>query len=454
MKKTASVKTRITIWYTLLMFVLTIFVLILVSILSYRLSIDNIEKDITLQVTQISEKIAKHRINVFETVDNEKEFRNVSLYERSGKYICGQYVYDVASIEFKPGTARKETINGTSYIVYDVLCHGIPGEHGGFWIRGVESLSSTMFLKNSAIVIILVTIPVILLLTALGGYYITKKAFLPINGIINTANNISVQNDITERITIPHEAKKDELYNLSLTLNKMLDKIEILINREKQFTSDASHELRTPVSVILAQGEYMLDIAENDKQKELAQNIVDKAKQVSKLISRLLLLSRIDQKRQKFIKEKVNIGVLADIAADNLKNAASEKNITIITDISEDIIIDADETLMLSVLTNLVSNGIKYGKQDGYVHISAFSNGDKVQIMVKDNGIGIKEEDADKIWTRFYRIDNVRNDEYGSCGLGLAMVKSITELHGGTVYVKSSVGHGSEFILSFNKINP
>ena len=107
------------------------------------------------------------------------------------------------------------------------------------------------------------------------------------------------------------------------------EQIENLIKQEKQFTSDASHELRTPISVILAQGEYLLDIAKDEKEKELAQTIVDKSKQVSKLVSRLLLLARIDQNRQKFNKEKVDLGVLVDIAVESVKDMAEQKKIMV-----------------------------------------------------------------------------------------------------------------------------
>lgn len=445
MKKLTSIKTRITIWYTSLMLVLIAVVLALVGTLSYRLSIDNIEKDIKLQVTQVSEKITTRQHDVFQSVDRDKELKNVSIYESNGKYIVGQYIYDIANIEFREGPPRRETVDGKGYIVYDVLRRGDPNGYGGFWIRGAESVNSTMLLGRSAIIIILIIIPLILLLTALGGYYITKKAFLPVNNIIKTANDISSQNDITRRIEIPDGAKEDELHKLSVTLNKMLDKIEYLIKQEKQFTSDASHELRTPISVILAQGEYLLDIAQNDKEKELAENIVTKANQVSKLVSRLLLLARIDQNRQKFNKEKVDLGVLADIAVDSMKDLAEQKNILLLTNIPDNLIIDADESLLLSAITNLISNGIKYGNESGYVSVSASRLGNSVEIIVADNGVGISEEHLDKIWGRFYRVDDVRNDEYSSNGLGLSMVKSIIKLHGGEITVKSEVGKGTAF---------
>ncbi|MGN1122018.1 MAG: sensor histidine kinase, partial [Eubacteriales bacterium] len=240
-------------------------------------------------------------------------------------------------------------------------------------------------------------------------------------------------------------AKQDELYHLSVTLNQMLDKIENLIRQEKQFTSDASHELRTPISVILAQGEYLLDITENDKEKELAQTIVDKAKQVSVLVSRLLLLARIDQNRQKFNKETVDLSVLVDIAVDSMQAFAARKNIRLLTNIEEGLLVNADEALLLSAVTNLIDNGIKYGKQSGCVTVSAVQTKEATEIAVADDGVGIAEEHLDKIWGRFYRVDDVRNDEYGSSGLGLAMVKSIIELHGGEITVKSKPGQGTEF---------
>ncbi|MDO5479850.1 MAG: HAMP domain-containing sensor histidine kinase, partial [Clostridia bacterium] len=450
MKKPTSIKTRITIWYTSLMFVLVLVVLSLVGGLSYQLSIDSVEKDVILQVTQVKERLSKRQPGAFEIVESKEEFKNVSIYEMDGKYIVGQYNYDVVNIPFEEGIPRRESIDGKDYIVYDTRTPGPPGMRGGFWIRGVESVNSTMLLGRSAIIIMLILIPLILLLTALGGYYITKKAFRPINNIVKTANEISAQNDIRQRIEINPESKEDELHNLSITLNHMLDKIENLIIQEKQFTSDASHELRTPISVILAQGEYLLDIAKDEKEKELAGTIVDKSKQVSKLVSRLLLLARIDQNRQKFNKEKVDLGVIIDVAIDSMKELAAQKEILLFSNVPEGTIVDADESLLLSAITNLISNGIKYGKESGHVSVSASKNGDKTEIIVADNGVGISEEHIDKIWTRFYRVDDVRNDEYGSSGLGLSMVKSIIELHGGEISVKSQLGKGTQFRVILN----
>ena len=132
MKKITSIKTRITIWYTTLMFVLIFVVLSLVGVLSYQLSTDSVEKDVILQVTQVKENLSKRQPGVFEVVENKEEFKNVSIYGMDGKYLVGQYIYDVANIPFDEGVPRRESVDGKEYIVYDTRTPSPPGIHGGF----------------------------------------------------------------------------------------------------------------------------------------------------------------------------------------------------------------------------------------------------------------------------------------------------------------------------------
>lgn len=444
MRKITSIKTRITIWYTTLMLVMIAIVLALVGGISYRLSIDNIEKDVVVQVSMVNDKFSKRDRDVFYNVDNNEEFKNVTIYTDKGEYIAGKRNYDIDSIPFEEGSPRRENVVGKEYIIYDSRMPAPPNVPG-LWVRGTESVNSSMVLGRSMLNVVLILIPIILIFTAIGGYYITKKAFMPISDITKTANDIRVKGNVNKRININPNGNEDELYHLSVTLNGMLDNIENLISQEKQFTSDASHELRTPISVILSQGEYLLEIAETDKERELAQNIVDKAKQMTKLVSSLLLLSRIDQNRQKLEKQETDLGVLVDVAVDSVTSLAEEKNISLDVEVGKNITIYADETLMLSAITNLVSNALKYGKESGTVKVSAVKEDEVVSLTVADDGIGIPAEKLDKIWDRFYRVDGVRNDEYGSSGLGLSMVKSIVELHGGKISVASEVGKGTEF---------
>ena len=143
-----------------------------------------------------------------------------------------------------------------------------------------------------------------------------------------------------------------------------------------------------------------------------------------------------------------DLGSLFELNYNVMKELASQKDVSLLSDVPEGIIVDADESLLLSAITNLISNGIKYNNKSGRVSVSAFKVGDTTEIIVADNGIGISHENIDKIWKRFYRVDDVRNDEYGSSGLGLSMVKSIIELHGGKITVKSEPGKGTEFRIA------
>jgi len=270
---------------------------------------------------------------------------------------------------------------------------------------------------------------------------------LPVNSIVKTANNIIKSNSLKERIPIEPNAHEDELHNLSLTLNNMLDRIDDVVAQEKRFTSDASHELRTPISVILAQGEYLLDIAKDEKERELAEDIVFEANKLTLLVERLLLLARIDNNRQKLDKKETDLHSVIDNVISAQSEFAIQKNITFQVELGQAYKMFADEALITSAIGNLVNNAIKYGIAGGYVKISAFDSDDGINITIKDNGIGISKENIDKIWTRFFKIDDVRNDEYGSCGMGLSMVKSIIDLHDGKIDVNSVFGEGTEFTI-------
>lgn len=191
MKKNTSIKARITIWYMALMFVMISVVLASVGMLSYRLSTANMENELKLQVTQIAEKV-RMRItdDAFFSVENNEEFKNVTIYRGNGQYVAGQYDYYLDDIEVKDGNLRRESVDGKEYLVYDIFKSVAPknaapentvpqNQSRGFWIRGAESVAYTKTLGHSVLVSLLIIIPFILILTALGGYYITKKHFFP-----------------------------------------------------------------------------------------------------------------------------------------------------------------------------------------------------------------------------------------------------------------------------------
>ena len=235
------------------------------------------------------------------------------------------------------------------------------------------------------------------------------------------------------------------------TFDKMMDKLEDSFETEKQFTSDVSHELRTPVTVILSQCEYALqEDTPAQEIKDCIRSIAAQARKMSSLISQLLTLARADKGIQKLHYELLNLSELAEIITEEQKGIASKKGITLETCIQPDILFRGDETMLMRLFINLISNSITYGKENGLTRISLSSDGNLITGSVSDNGIGIEKDKLDKIWKRFYQVNPARSSgEREGAGLGLPMVKWITEAHGGTVCAESTPGSGTVFTFTF-----
>ena len=294
-----------------------------------------------------------------------------------------------------------------------------------------------------------ILLPFSVLLIALGGYLITARALRPLSAMTETARTISRGKDLTQRIRLG--AGKDEVHVLAHTFDQMMERLQISFENEKQFTSDVSHELRTPVAVILSQCEYASQ--EGTPPEELRGSIGvigAQARKMSVLISQLLTLARADNGKQKLQYELVNLSELAEIIAEEQSLAAEEKGITLQTDISPEILMRADETMMMRLFINLISNSITYGKPGGHTRIILSADEKEITGSVADDGIGIPAEHLDKIWQRFYQVDPSRTSGSGSgSGLGLPMVKWIVEAHGGQIGVSSRPGEGSVFTFRF-----
>ena len=166
---------------------------------------------------------------------------------------------------------------------------------------------------------------------------------------------------------------------------------------------------------------------------------------MSILVSQLLTLARMDKGRQKINLEEIEIGELIEIAIEGQKLQSEEKNITIFSDIQENVYSSVDEIMIMRVFTNLISNAISYGKENGYIKVSLNKDNNNAIIKIEDNGIGISEENLEKIWVRFFQADPSRTTE--NSGLGLSMVKGIIEIHKGSIYVQSELNKGTVFTI-------
>jgi heavy metal sensor kinase len=286
--------------------------------------------------------------------------------------------------------------------------------------------------------------PMLLLTAAGGGYWLSRKALSPVDALVQTAQNISGSNlgDRLEKLTTG-----DELQRLSDTLNRMLDRIEDAFRRVTQFTADASHELRTPISLIRAEAEIALRKSRSEEQYEEAlRHILLEAERTSSLVEKLLSLARADCGRESLSMQPLDLRrMMTEVGAEwrpllSLRSLEFRLRTT-----DQELMILGDATALRRVWAILLDNAAKFTLPPGAVELSLEERDGRARISVRDTGIGIAGDDQSKIFARFYRADKARSREFGGAGLGLAIAQWIVRQHGGSIEVRSSLGKGSVF---------
>jgi two-component system, OmpR family, sensor kinase len=274
-----------------------------------------------------------------------------------------------------------------------------------------------------------------------GGWWLGNNAIRPIEQISQTAEKVSGAH-LTERVDVA--GFDSELAGLGSTLNEMLDRLSDSFESQRQFSADASHELRTPVSVILTTAELALSKPrEPDEYREHLQKCHRAADRMRQLTDSLLTLARLDASSNLEM-QAVQLNELLDESLASVKPMAEGKSIQWQTTI-ETCEIQGNAVLLRQAFVNLLSNAIRYSEVSGRIQVRLMSTPDAILFEVCDEGIGISEENQAKIFNRFYRVAQSRSRAEGGSGLGLAIVKRIVECHHGTVTVESELGKGSIF---------
>lgn len=298
--------------------------------------------------------------------------------------------------------------------------------------RSLQQLQFTMLLA----------VPAFLALAVFGSWFLAKLALRPIDRITDTAVALKA-GDLSRRIT--GIESRDEVGRLAGAFNGMLERLEESFQREKQFTSDASHELRTPVSVIMAYAEDLASHAPDAETAEQAEAILLESRRMHTIIAQLLALTRGYEGRYRLEREEIGLrDMVSDVLAE-MQDEADAHQIRLTEKIPLDLTLDVDQSLLTQLLLNLVENAIKYGKEAGHVVVEARKQEEHILLSVRDDGIGIEEKDLLHIFDRFYRADKAR-DRSGS-GLGLSIVKWIVELHSWTIQVESEPEKGTVFTI-------
>lgn len=475
MLRNLSIQKKIILWFAAAM----VLIVLLMSAMTFAIANSVLDENIRERLINIVSENAD-QIDYYEDLDDEDvrygdqflkfhggwlgiddDFCNVyegistALYDADGNLLYGS-----APIRFSrpagdtdpdaSAAVTKDKQNGTTYYIYEKKLT-LPGTDG-LVLRGVVSQNESINVLYHIVRLSFWLLPMLTVLALLGGYVITRRSFLPVEQIARDAETIGKSGDLSGRIDIgPGD---DELHMLADSFNDMFARLEKNFEAERRFTSDASHELRTPTSVILAQAEYALELADSMEEYQESMEVVRRqAVHMRSIIDQLLLFSRLDQGTQRPVLAQTDLSELLTQLCEEQKLLACS-GISLTSEIAPDITVQTDRNLLTRAVTNLISNAYRYGRPNGRIWVTLRRDGAQVFLSVRDDGIGIAPENLEKIWNRFYqentsRSENAADGERG-LGLGLSMVKEIADLLGLKIRVKSEPGKGSEFLFIFS----
>ena len=442
----SSIKLKIGLWYMGIMILLVFSSLAIVFYISENIihsSVRTYLKDVVIhRIDYLT--IKNGEIIIDSNFDTMIQNVEIAIYDKDFKFLYGNSPngFEMDNRKSKDDKIMIIRSNNQKWYVYNKTIE--LGSYGKVWIRGVMPNIGQSSAIETVIQISFVILPFFLILSAIGGYIITKNAFTPIEKIRRIAEKINEGNDLSQRINLGKG--DDELHTLANTFDVMFDRLQTSFENEVQFTSDVSHELRTPITVILTQAEYGKGYISSVEEAQKSFGIIEKEGQkMSKLVSQLLTLARMERGRQKLNIENINLSELLEMIIETQTLSAKTKNIKFVTKIMPEIYANIDEMMIMRVFTNLISNAISYGKQNGTITVELFLQENRIVSKISDDGIGISEDKLDKIWLRFYQVDPSKNGD--NSGLGLSMVKKIIELHKGEIFVESELGKGTTFTI-------
>jgi heavy metal sensor kinase len=291
------------------------------------------------------------------------------------------------------------------------------------------------------------TVPLLVVLASLLGYWLSGRSLAPVKRIIDTAERIGV-GSLSQRLEVPRP--RDELRRLTEALNAMLERIETSFKRITQFTADASHDLRTPVTVIRTVAEVTLRKPRtNEQYTEALAKILRTSEETTSLLENLLTLARADAGAMGMELRLIDLDAHVRKAQEHAILLAGGKSLDIdMRTPGGPIWVRADAIAIDRLLLILLDNAIKYTPEGGFCEIELLAGSDEIQILIRDSGIGIAEHELGLIFERSYRTDSARSRETRGAGLGLAIARWIAEMHGGTITAESQVGTGSLFRVS------
>jgi heavy metal sensor kinase len=287
--------------------------------------------------------------------------------------------------------------------------------------------------------------PFIISLAVVSGYWLMRRSLQPVDEITKRAEGITSTN-LSERLPVIRTG--DELERLSISLNRMIERLDEAFQHINRFSADASHELRTPLTILQLELEGIAQSHRlNPSLTDQIGSALEETDRMSHIVENLLAISRLDAGEVKMDKTRLDLGHLAASTAEQMRLLAEEKLILFRSNVATNIYVEGDRSRLQQVIVNLVANAIKYTQEGGEVEVNVRGSRGAAILEVSDNGVGISAHALPHVFERFYRADKARSRNSGGAGLGLAIVKAICTAHGAEIKVSSKEGKGSRFTV-------
>ncbi|MEX1159156.1 MAG: ATP-binding protein [Thermomicrobiales bacterium] len=341
--------------------------------------------------------------------------------------------------------ARTATVGGTSVrLLYRPLRLG--GE-----VRAVIQLGESMRTTERTLAemrsLLIIGGAIALVSGLAGSWWLTRQSLRPVQRLTETVSGIARTGEFDRRV--PEPAVQDEIGRLALTFNDLLDRLQLLLDRQRTLVADTSHELRNPLMVLRGNLELLSHDLPPADHKEAASESIDEVDRMTRLVQDLLFLADADSDSAIQHEDVALEALLAAIAEDAVLIATREDGTReIVLEANDPIVVRGDPERLRQLIWNLVENAVRYTPAGGTVTLALRRHGPVAELTVSDTGIGIPPEHLAHIFERFYRVDTSRSRALGGTGLGLSIVRQIAEAHGGQVRVRSTVGEGSTFTVA------
>lgn len=364
---------------------------------------------------------------ISEMVFQSMQGDNVSVYNKDEAYLefATPIVVTESENNVKEGNKENTKIIGAIYMRYST--------------SDLVQYSSTLFNYVVAIDSILLVIAILL------AFFISKHVAEPFQRVKQNLSNIT-NGDVVTQIEIKGYT---ELMQMGEAINHLLDKLGKQEHSRQEFVSNVSHELKTPITSMKVLADSL--IGQENVPEELYQEfLTDIGKEIDRendIITDLLSLVKMDKDKAEINIAQYNINEMVELTLKRLRPIAAAKNIEVVFESFRPVIADVDEVKMSIVISNLVENAIKYNVNDGWVRVSLNADHQYFYLKVSDSGIGIAEDEQDKIFERFFRVDKARSRETGGTGLGLAITRRIVLMHQGSIKVHSKEEEGTTFTV-------